>query len=81
MIPYVLKVNEVAQLLRVSTETVYRLAQKGELRGRKIGRIWRFLQSDVSAFLGEDTKKCKNSDSTVPPENSNHQSNQKRVTN
>ena len=51
--PEVLTVTEVAKFLRISTETVYRLAKRGELRGRKIGRIWRFRRRDVGDFLSD----------------------------
>lgn len=57
MPPDVLTVPEVSEFLRVSTETVYRLAQRGELRGRKIGRIWRFKREDVLDFLSGDGRR------------------------
>ena len=45
--------EEVAQLLRVSPETVRQLAAAGELPGRKIGRAWRFPRTAIEAiFLG-----------------------------
>lgn len=56
MTPDVLTVPEVSEFLRVSRETVYRLAQRGELRGRKIGRVWRFARDDVLDFLSGDRR-------------------------
>ena len=47
----VLTGSEVATLLRVSRDTVYRLAASGELPGRKIGRIWRFSQDAIEQHL------------------------------
>jgi excisionase family DNA binding protein len=47
----VLTVVEVAKLMRICRETVYRLAARGELPGRKIGRVWRFRQKDVADYL------------------------------
>ena len=47
----VLTVGEVAAFMRVSRETVYRLAARGELPGRKIGRIWRFPQDAIQKYV------------------------------
>lgn len=46
-----LTASEVAELLRLNVETVYSLAQKGELPGAKIGGQWRFLSSDVTRWF------------------------------
>jgi excisionase family DNA binding protein len=34
--------QEVADLLRMPTSTVYELARRGELPARRFGRTWRF---------------------------------------
>jgi excisionase family DNA binding protein len=47
----ILTAEQVAELLQVSTKTVYRLAGRGELRGKKVGRAWRFLRSDIRRYL------------------------------
>jgi excisionase family DNA binding protein len=47
--------DEVAQVLRVSAETVRHLAAAGELPGRKIGRAWRFPRVTIEAFLLDTT--------------------------
>ena len=49
--PDVLTVGEVAAFMRVSRETVYRLAVRGELPGRKIGRLWRFQKEAIQDYL------------------------------
>jgi PAS domain S-box-containing protein/excisionase family DNA binding protein len=46
-----LTVAQVARLLGVSPDTVYRLAAAGELPGRKIGRIWRFSRDAIKQHL------------------------------
>ncbi len=51
--PDVLTVGEAAAFMRVSRETVYRLAARGELPGRKIGRIWRFPKDAIHEYLWE----------------------------
>jgi excisionase family DNA binding protein len=46
-----LTIDEVAQLLRVSRHTVYRLVGSGEIPGRKIGRNWRFVDDELVTYL------------------------------
>lgn len=46
-----LTVNEVADLLRLSDMTVYRLIKKGELPAVRIGRSYRLREDDVDAYL------------------------------
>ncbi|HUW03703.1 MAG TPA: helix-turn-helix domain-containing protein [Acidimicrobiales bacterium] len=48
-----LTVNEVAELLRLSDMTVYRLIKKGELPAVRIGRSYRLREDDVDAYLAE----------------------------
>lgn len=47
----VLTADEAAALLRVSTKTVLSLARAGSLPGEKVGRAWRFVKSDVLAYV------------------------------
>ena len=42
---------EVADLLRVSSMTVYRLIKSGELRAARIGKSYRISEDDVDAYL------------------------------
>jgi len=44
-------VTEVADLLRVSNMTVYRLVQSGELPAVRVGRSYRIREDDVDQFL------------------------------
>jgi excisionase family DNA binding protein len=46
-----LTVAEVAEQLRVSTMTVYRLIKAGELVAARIGRSYRLRPEDVDGFL------------------------------
>ena len=48
-----LTVAEVADLLRVSSMTVYRLIKKGELPAVRIGRSYRLREDDVDAYLAK----------------------------
>jgi excisionase family DNA binding protein len=46
-----LTVSEVAQLMRVSTMTVYRLIKAGDLRAARVGRSYRLRVGEVDAYL------------------------------
>jgi len=49
--PEIMNVEEVADLLRVSTQTVYKLVRSGKLPATKIGREWRFSRDKVYEVL------------------------------
>ena len=49
--PQLLTVSEVAESLRVSDMTVYRLIKAGDLRALQIGKSYRLREEDVDAFL------------------------------
>lgn len=46
-----LTIDEVAQLLRVSKMTVYRLVQNHEMEALRFGRLYRVSQSAVDAYI------------------------------
>lgn len=46
-----LTVTEVADLLRVSSMTIYRLIKDGELAAVRVGKSYRLREDDVDAFL------------------------------
>ncbi len=46
-----LTVQEVADLMRVSSMTVYRLIKSGELRAARVGRSFRVRQEDIDEYL------------------------------
>ena len=47
----VMTLEEAAGFLRVSETTVYQLLREGQLKARKVGREWRFLKSELVAYL------------------------------
>ena len=49
----ILTINQAAQFLQLSKDTVYRLVAKGKLPGRKVGRVWRFHRRAIEAFVME----------------------------
>ena len=48
-----LKVEEVAQILRLKPETVRAMARRGYIPAIKLGRVWRFRKSSISELLEE----------------------------
>jgi len=46
-----LTVREVAELMRVSTMTVYRLIKQGDLAAARVGRSYRLRESEIEAYL------------------------------
>ena len=44
-------IKEVAELLNISTQMVYKLIRRGELDAFKIGNAVRVLQSDVDTYI------------------------------
>ena len=49
----ILTVQEVARYLRVHTMTVYRMIQRGDLPGVRVGRGWRFKRDQIDRWLAE----------------------------
>lgn len=45
-------VREVAELMRVSNMTVYRLIKAGDLPAIRVGKNFRIRRSDVESYLG-----------------------------
>ena len=51
--PGFLTPREVAEALRVSDMTVYRLIKSGELRALRIGKSFRISEEDFDAYLSD----------------------------
>ena len=47
----VLTIEDLAQYLKISKSTLYKLAQEGALPGQKVGRHWRFHRDAVDQWL------------------------------
>ncbi len=52
-----LTVNEVANILRVSNMTVYRLVKSGQIPAIRVGKNYRIKESDVNEYLIKGTQK------------------------
>lgn len=46
-----LDVEEAASLLNVSRPTFYRMLRRGEIKGSKVGRQWRFQREDIERLI------------------------------
>lgn len=53
-----LDIKQVQQRLRVSERTVFNLIKRGELTGFKVGREWRFTESDINAYIERQRQKA-----------------------
>jgi excisionase family DNA binding protein len=46
-----LTLREAAEMLRLSTRTVREYVKRGEIRGKLIGKRWRFRRADLDTFF------------------------------
>jgi len=53
----ILTVEEAAIFLRVSTSSIYKLAQDGRIPCRKAGRQWRFSRSAILRWIEQPESK------------------------
>jgi excisionase family DNA binding protein len=56
-----LTVTEVAETMRVSNMTVYRLIKSGQLAAIRVGKSYRIREGDVDRFLSEQSVKVEGS--------------------
>ena len=47
----IMTVTEVADYLKISEVTTYKLVQTGVIQGFKVGRHWRVKREDLSEFI------------------------------
>ena len=47
----ILTIKEVAEYLKVTERTLYRLAQEGKIPAFKVGASWRFKRADIDAWI------------------------------
>jgi len=47
----IMTVNDVAEYLKISVITTYRLVQDGKIPAFKVGRSWRIKRSDLNEFI------------------------------
>ncbi len=52
--PEVLTLSEAAALLRVKDHTMYYMLEHGQIKGRRVGKEYRFTRSALLAWLAEN---------------------------
>jgi excisionase family DNA binding protein len=55
-----LTISEIAEYLRVSKETIYKLAQQSKIPASKLGNQWRFRRDLVDEWLRTQTSNMGN---------------------
>lgn len=51
-------IDELADYLKLSKSTLYKLAQEGKVPGQKVGKHWRFHKKSIDAWLNtQDTER------------------------
>ena len=53
----ILTIKEVAEYLRITEKTAYRLASERQIPGFKVGGSWRFRKGEIDAWIDEDARK------------------------
>ena len=56
MDPQIVNAEGAGEVLGVSKWTILKMARKGELPGKKVGREWRFVKSELKRWLLEATQ-------------------------
>jgi len=51
-----MKVNDVAEYLRLSEAKVYRMANSGQLPALRLGKTWRFNKNILDDWIRRETK-------------------------
>lgn len=52
----ILTIKEVAEYLKVTDRTIYRLANKGEIPAFKVGNTWRFERARIAEWMSNQAK-------------------------
>lgn len=55
----ILKLEEVAEILKIHKSTVYRLLKKGEIPAMKIGADYRFIGEELESWVKSRTVEVK----------------------
>lgn len=43
--------DETAEYLHVSKDSIYRMAQKGKIPASKVGNLWRFKKEEIDGWM------------------------------
>lgn len=54
-----LSVKDLREVLGLSERTIFRLIKSGDLQGFRVGREWRFEESDIQDFIQRQRQKTR----------------------
>lgn len=54
----ILTIREVAEMLKLTEKTAYRLVSDGEIPGFKVGGSWRFSRKELEKWVTEQNRKA-----------------------
>ena len=57
----IMTVKEVAEYLKITEKTAYRLTAEGKIPGFKVGGAWRFRRTEIETWLENQSKKSSDS--------------------
>jgi excisionase family DNA binding protein len=52
-------IRDVAEFLKVTEKTIYRMAADGRIPGFKVGGTWRFDKADIEKWIAENKNTAK----------------------
>ncbi|MCF6219220.1 MAG: helix-turn-helix domain-containing protein [Gammaproteobacteria bacterium] len=52
----IMTIKEVAEYLKLTEKTAYRLAAEGKIPGFKVGGSWRFTRGEIDAWIAKQLK-------------------------
>lgn len=58
----ILTIKDVAEYLKVTERTIYRLAAAKKIPAFKVGGIWRFRMADLDDWIATQSKKVERAD-------------------
>ena len=58
----ILTIKEVAEFLKVTERTIYRLAAAKQIPAFKVGGTWRFRATDIDGWIADQSKKAGSTD-------------------
>lgn len=58
----ILTIREVAEYLKVTERTIYRLAAAKQIPAFKVGGSWRFRKADIDGWIADQSKKAEGTD-------------------
>ena len=54
----ILTIRDVAEMLKLTEKTAYRLVSDGEIPGFKVGGSWRFSRKELEKWVAEQNRKA-----------------------